>query len=223
MLIALVLAVTATASPAPPSLASLRVIANVHSTPLCSVLRTRVGPAIGALLENDATIDLAPPAFDRMYRSALLGSGSRWGGSLESLIGPVANKLKQIDDLLADKAFDEPRLAQVKARLGAAEAQQKSALNVISGYDATSQLSDILNAGDTSLVSQVHRAGFFGAARSIGFQGPRTTPGRMDISLAYNPYRPFAQAIIDMRTQAMDAESVAASSIAPIVTACQAP
>jgi hypothetical protein len=242
MLIALVLAATATASPAPPSLASLRVIANVRSTPLCSVLRTRVGPAIGALLENDATIDLAPVRFNQMYREALLSPEWGWGqpsagafvnlGNLESLVGPLVKNLKQIDDLLADKAFDDPRLAPVKKQLEAAEAQQKAALNVVSGYDATAESWDILNAGHTALAASqpsqrifthFDSAAFFGGAQSLRYQGPRSSPGRFDISLAYNPYRPFAQAIIDMRAQAAVAESVAAASIAPLVASCQAP
>lgn len=60
MFLALILAATTAATPPTPSLASLRVIANVRSTPLCSVMRARVGPAIAALLENDATLDQAP-------------------------------------------------------------------------------------------------------------------------------------------------------------------
>ena len=125
MFLALILAAATTAAPPPPSLASLRVIANVRSTPLCSTMRSRVGPAIAALLENDATLDLAPRRFDRMYRDALLApmwdprSGSAEHfinlGNLEALIGPLTKNLKQIDDLLAEKAFDEARLTPVKS------------------------------------------------------------------------------------------------------------
>ena len=240
MFLALVLVATTAATPPPPSLASLRVIANVRSTPLCSVMRARVGPAIAALLENDATLDQAPPAFDRMYRDALLSP--KWGwdqpntrgfinlGNLESLIGPLTKNLKQMDDLLADKSFSEPRLATVKAQLEAVEAQQKAALNIISGYDATSLTWDILTTGKTTLAasqpsphifSQFDSAGFYGGAQASQ-QGPRSTPGRFDISLAYNPYAPFAQAIIDMRAQGSDAESLAASTIAPIAESCRA-
>ncbi len=242
MLLPLILAATVSATPAPPSLASLRVIANVRSTPLCSVMRTRVAPAITALLENDATLDQAPRGFDQMYRNALLSPPSGWGdpgargfinmGNLESLIGPLVQNLKKIDDALADKSFTEPRLAAIKSELGAVEAQQKAALNVISGYDATALTWDVLTLGQTSLAAsqpspriagQFDSAGFFGGSATQDvrtLQGPRSTPGRFDISLAYNPYEHFAQSIIDSRAQGASAESAAASTIAPIVEAC---
>lgn len=233
--------VAPTPAPGPAPLASLPVIANVRATPICSAMRTHVGPAIAALLENDATLDLAPGGLNRIYRDSLLSAASGWGvpdsrvfinrGNLEALIGPLTANLKQIDDLLADHVFDGPALAPVKAELDAVEAQQKAALNVISGYDATSSTWDILNAGYTTLAasqpsprifSRFDSAGFFGTTQSPRFQGPRDTPGRFDISLAYNPLRPFAQAIVDMRAQGTSAESTAAATIAPIVASCQA-
>ncbi len=240
MFLAFVLAAT-TAAPSPsPSLASLRIIANVRSTPMCSTMRTRVGPAIAALLENDATLDRAPMAFDRIYRDKLLSSTWGWGqpdprgfinlGNLESLIGPIAKNLKQIDDQLADTAFSQPRLAAVKTQLESVEAQQKAALNILSGYDATSLTWGILTAGETTLAvsqpsprifSQFDSMGLYSGAR-VSRQGPRSTPGRFDISLAYNPYAHFSQAVIDMRAAGSDAESLAATTIAPIVESCQA-
>jgi len=202
-------------------------------------MRTRVAPAITALLENDATLDQAPLRFDRMYRDALLSPPAGWGrptvghfvnvGNLESLIGPLVKNIKQIDDLLADKSFNEPRLAAIKSELGAVEAQQQAALNVISGYDATELTYDFIVAGKTVLAAsqpspriaaQFDSAGFFGGTAPTT-QGPRSRPGRFDISLAYNPYEPFAQSIIDLRTQGASAESAAASTIAPIVATCR--
>ncbi len=240
MFLALILAATTAAAPSPPSLASLRVIANVRSTPVCSAMRTKVGPTIAALLENDATLDLAPARFDRMYRDALLAptwdprSGSAEHfinlGNLEALIGPLVKNLKQVDDLLADKIFDDARLAPVKSQLEAVEAQQKDALNVISGYDATSLTFDILTTGkivlaasqpSARIASQFDSSGFFGGAPSPMQQGPRSSPGRMDVSLGYNPYRPFAQSILDSRAVGSDAESVAASTIEPIAESCR--
>jgi hypothetical protein len=238
MLLPLILAATVSATPAPPSLASLRVIANVRSTPLCSVMRARVAPTITALLENDATLDQAPRGFDRMYRDALLSPASGWGqpsargfintGNLESLIGPLVQHIKKIDDLLADKSFNEPRLAQIKSEFEAVEAQQKAALNVITGYDATALAWDVLSGGETVLAAsqpspriaaQFDSADFFGGSAPTT-QGPRTTPGRFDISLAYNPYEPFSQSVIDFRAQGASAESAAASTITPIVESC---
>lgn len=240
MLVALVLAATAAATPPPPSLDSLRVIANVRSTPVCSVLRTRVGPAIGALLVNDVTLDHAPPAFDKTYRDELLSPPWGWGqpssenyinrGRIESLISPLVANLRLIDDMLADNAFEQPQLAAVKESLEAAEAEQKAALNVISGYDATAQTWQLLTAGKTSLAAsqpsqqiftQFDSTGIFGGAQSLKFQGPRETPGRFDTSLAYNPYAQFSRAITQMRLRGSDAESSAASTIAPVLRGCQ--
>lgn len=244
MLLSIVLAtatvVAPTPAPGPAPLASLKVIANVRSTPLCSALRSRVGPAIAALLQNDATIEQAPGRLNQIYRDTLLGAPSGWGspeahvfinrGSLEALVTPLTTNFKEVDDLLADHVFDGPALAQVKVQLDAVERQQKGALNVISGYDATSSTWDMLNAGYTTLAasqpsprifSRFDSAGFFGTTQSPRFQGPRTTPGRFDISLAYNPFRRFAQAIVDMRAQGMDAETTAANTIAPLIASCQ--
>ena len=144
-----------------------------------------------------------------MYRDKLLRTPFGWDagtprafinlGNLETLIGPLVKNFKQIDDLLADKSFNGPRLADIKKQLGAVEAQQKAALNVISGYDATALTWDILTSGHTDLAasqpspriaSQFDSAAVFGPAIE-STQGPRASPGRMDVSLAYNPYDSF--------------------------------
>lgn len=136
-------------------------------------------------------------------------------GNLESLIGPLVQNIKKIDDLLADKSFNEPRLSEIKGELGAVEARQKAALNVITGYDATALAWDVLSGGEMVLAAsqpsqriaaQFDSAGFFGGSAPTT-QGPRTTPGRFDISLAYNPYEPFSQSVIDFRAQGASAES----------------
>lgn len=243
MLLSIVLAtatvVAPTPAPGPAPLASLKVIANVRSTPLCSALRSRVGPAIAALLQNDDTLAQAPAGFNRIYRDSFLSAATGWGipdahyfldlGNLETLITPLTTNLKQVDDMLADHVFDGPALAPVKAQLDAVEAHQKDALNAISGYDETALAHGFFETGETTLaasqpsrriLSQFDNTGFFGTTASPRFQGPRTTPGRFDISLAYNPFRRFAQAIIDMRAQGMDAETTAANTIAPLIASC---
>lgn len=256
MVLALALAaMVSNPTPAPASLQPLKVIASVRATPLCSALRNNIAPAIASLLDNDAVMDRSVLVFGTTYQHALLSPTTfppnSWGfidrGHLTYLIGPMVANLKKIDNLLADhkvfvdnpKTADDRRLAQIKERLGEIEAQQKDALNVVSGYDATALLYDVLNAGvepawrsaleirsSTSSASLVNSSAFFGTQGSAGSQNqrflrPLTSPGRFDTSLAYNPFHIFSDAIVTARNKGTVAEAAAASVIAPIADYCR--
>lgn len=257
MLLALALAATInTATPIPASLEPLKVIASVRSTPLCTAMRNNIAPAIATLLDNDAVIDRSALAFDTIHKHALkdnpVFNPDPWGfidrGHLTYLIGPMVANLKKIDDLLADhKVFvdspttgDDQQLAQIKRRLDDIEAQQKDALNVVSGYDGTVLLYDILDTGvepawrsaleirsNSSSAALVNSSGFFGNSATAGSQNqrflhPRTSPGPFEESLAYNKFHIFSDAIIAARIKGTAAEASAAAIITPIANYCLA-
>jgi hypothetical protein len=122
--VALTVAVLAVGATPPPQ------IYHVVTTPLCARLHDRVAPAIGMMLENDATIKKSPPLFKQYNDAALYGpdageygtagqhnpSSGDPGGSmnpsqnlalqgLENLIRPIANNLIAIQTTL-----DSPEL-----------------------------------------------------------------------------------------------------------------
>ena len=117
---AAVLALGATPTPSPPPQ-----IYHIVTRPLCGQLHERIAPAMGMMLQNDATIKKSPGLF-KEYNSAALygadassGSGSRsngvagdpgGGGSnmsqniallgMENLIRPIANNIIAIQTIL---------------------------------------------------------------------------------------------------------------------------
>src|SRR6202050_2291678 len=105
---------TPTATPPPQ-------IYRVVGRPLCSELRQRIKPAIGMIMENDATIRKSPELFKQYNTASLYGSdpaagqsgpgGMDPGGSsngtqeiallgLENLIRPIANNIIAIQTVL---------------------------------------------------------------------------------------------------------------------------
>jgi hypothetical protein len=120
------------ATPTPPP-----TIYHVITRPLCSELHQHIAPAIGMMLQNDATIKKSPELFTQFNTSALYGhdagtagissNGTQGGGStagdaaagtlnssqniallgLENLIRPIANNIIAIQTLL-----DTPALLQ---------------------------------------------------------------------------------------------------------------
>lgn len=227
-------------------------IASVRSTPLCTAIRNNVAPAIAALLDNDTIMDKSVLAFDAIHKHALLDNPAfapdQWRfidlGHLTYLIGPMTDNLKKIDDLLADpKTFasnpstaDDRQLAQIKDELGVIEAQQKVALNVVSGYDSTALLRNFFADGPVGWASAIGiqtnspSAAFFNRAtlsdsqwsggRNQRFLHPLYSPGRFDESLAYNSFRVYSDAITAAHSKGATAEATAAATIAPIASYC---
>src|ERR1700678_3313707 len=80
----LLLVATATIAATPtPSATPPPQIDRVVSRPLCSELRQRIKPAIGMIMENDATIRKSPDLF-KQYNSASLNGGDPVGSAQSS-------------------------------------------------------------------------------------------------------------------------------------------
>jgi hypothetical protein len=167
-MIAMVAAVLVAASPTPPPQ-----IYHVVSRPLCSQLRQRIKPAIGMMMQNDATIAKSP-AFFKAYNMASLygnGAGAQGSGSLEdpgsngaqsmallgleTLIRPIANNIIAIQTALdapelrtgTGRQEDDKRLQEIRQRLLQALATQNASLDIISGFVDTQQMADLQHAG----------------------------------------------------------------------------
>lgn len=243
--LALLLGVTAAASPAPSStpLTPLKVIGSVRSTPLCTTLRESIGPAIAALLSNDDLIASSKPAFARLYHDDVLarseGRTHLDMNRLESLITPIVANVKRVDSLLAKKPND-PKLQAVRDRLQSVLAQQKESLNVLSGFIATEQLGEIQTAGPPDNWASVFSAKPQSnsppapslaqppAAKNLfsaGVQkaGPAQRDPRYDagnVGPSYNPFAPLVAQIEGQRVAAQSAESEAAQLVTDAVKEC---
>ncbi len=152
--------VPSAATPAPLDLKKIPVIVRIVSRPLCSALRTNVGPAIEKLLQNDHAIAASPPLLQE-YNLAL-GEGAQGSGRrqivllrTENLVDPLSNSLLAIKRLLADPRIfplhpataDQARLLKLKKRLDAAIAGQEVSLDIINGFVTTQQLGDMQHNG----------------------------------------------------------------------------
>jgi hypothetical protein len=180
-------------------------IYHVVSRPLCSELRQRIKPAIGMMMENDATIKKSPNLFKQYNAASLYGSdpgagqsgpgGMDPGGSsngtqeiallgLENLIRPIANNIIAIQTVLDSPelrtttglADDDKRLQDIRQKLLKALAAQNASLDIISGFVDTQQMANLQHAGE-AYIGEMSQPDTQGASSS--------TPGPNP--LAYSP------------------------------------
>jgi hypothetical protein len=145
------------AAPAPVA-TPLKTISHQHVSPLCTGLRRNIGPAIGRVLQNDKLIANSRPLFkDFVHNAAIAGSGAQDLAvmRLERLIGPMVKNANEIERLLNDPYIfpkvavsdSDRQLLAMRQHLREVVAQQKSALDVISGFVDTQQLGELQAAG----------------------------------------------------------------------------
>jgi hypothetical protein len=169
-------AVAATPTPPPQ-------IYHIVTRPLCAELHDKIGPAIGMMLQNDATIKKGPALFKAYNDAALYGNGAgESGGSdpaagdsggtsntsqsiallgLENLIRPIANNVIAIQTLLdspellhgTGRPDDDARLQAIREQLLKALAAQSASLDIISGFVDTQQMADLQHAGEAYINS----------------------------------------------------------------------
>src|SRR5580692_5782480 len=179
----LLLVATATIAATPtPSATAPPQIYRVVSRPLCSELRQRIKPAIGMIMQNDATIRKSPDLFKQYNTASLDGSdpgGAQSGpgamdpgGSsngtqemallgLENLIRPIANNIIAIQTMLdspelrtaTGRQDDDKRLRDIREKLLKALAAQNASLDIISGFVDTQQMADLQHAGEAYISS----------------------------------------------------------------------
>lgn len=146
----------ALAMPAPAA-TPLRTITHVHVSPLCTGLRRNIGPAIGKVLQSDHYIAQSRPLFRNYVQAESTGSASKdlTVSRLETLIRPLVQNSDAIEKLLNDPyvfprvaiSDSDRQLLEMRAQLQQIDAQQKNALDVISGFVSTQQLGELQTEG----------------------------------------------------------------------------
>jgi hypothetical protein len=158
-------------------------IYRVVTRPLCAELHEHIAPAIGMMLQNDATIKKSPELFKQYNAASLYGSdagtaqndpvkGDPGAGTanasqnmalqgMENLIRPIANNIIAIQTTLDSPALltgtgrpdDDQRLREIRAKLLKALAAQNASLDIISGFVDTQQMADLQHAGEAYINS----------------------------------------------------------------------
>jgi hypothetical protein len=136
----------------------LKTIKHVYATRLCTGLRRSIGPAVARVLQNDQVIAASRPLFQDYVRSNSTGSGGAVDMDvlrLENLITPLVQNTEQIEHLLNDSIYprrpqsDTDRdLLRMREHLASVLAQQKQALDLISGFVDTQQMGELKAAGN---------------------------------------------------------------------------
>jgi hypothetical protein len=210
------IAATPAPSPTPPPQ-----IYRVVSRPLCSELRQRIKPAIGMMLENDATIRKSPNLFKQYNAASLDGNdagaaqsgpgamdpGGTSNGSqeiallgLENLIRPIANNIIAIQTVLDSPELrtttglpdDDKRLQDLRQKLLKALAVQNASLDIISGFVDTQQMANLQHAGE-AYIAEVNQPETQRAISST----PAPAPLSYDPNYAGLPPNPYT---IDLAT-----------------------
>lgn len=176
---ALVLAVSvATPKPAatPP-----KTIIHERVSPLCTGLRNNIGPAIGKVLQNDATIAQSRPLLRNYVKAASTGSASKdlQVSRIERLISPLVNNTAAIEKLLNDpyvfpkvvRSESDKQLLEMRAYLQQVVDQQKAALDVINGFVTTEQLGQLQQEG-SDIYQRLTATHEITAAQGGGLRGP---------------------------------------------------
>ncbi|MGC9991156.1 MAG: hypothetical protein ABSD52_01995 [Candidatus Cybelea sp.] len=214
--VAATVAATPVPSPTPPPQ-----IYHIVSRPLCSELRQRIKPAIGMMMENDATIKKSPSLFKQYNAASLYGSdpgtaqsgpgamdpGGSSNGSqqiallgLENLIRPIANNIIAIQTLLDSPELrtttgledDDKRLQDIRQKLLKALASQNASLDIISGFVDTQQMANLQHA-DEGYIAEMNQPDTQRASSST----PAPDPLAYDPNYAGLPPNPYT---IDLAT-----------------------
>ncbi|HEY9179474.1 MAG TPA: hypothetical protein VIO32_02065 [Candidatus Baltobacteraceae bacterium] len=233
LLLGLLLAAAAQATPPPASwLDQLKTIATVRSTPMCSALHERVGPAIASIIDNDTKIASSGPIFGSMYHDDVITrSGLRMSFDvmrMENLITPIARNISSAQSQLSHLPKD-PDLDAVRAQLQDLLDRQNDALNVISGFVDTYQMGEL--QGRTSTVPRsggraaqkpaTGATNLLNAGLPVSPGSPKTAAE--DSSNVYggsSPYGSFAMQVSTFRKNQDAAEKAASELVSAAVDRC---
>ncbi|HEY8314492.1 MAG TPA: hypothetical protein VIG51_10010 [Candidatus Baltobacteraceae bacterium] len=138
-----------------------KTITHVHSSPFCTTLRENIGPAIGALIQNNIAIGNGRALFLKMARDRYLSGAPGMALDmdmvpLDRLVGGMVKNLAATDAALDDSqrfpaqpgTQQERRLIEMRKELEAIADRQRQALNILSGtyYGYTSN--ELLQRGN---------------------------------------------------------------------------
>ncbi|MDP9024178.1 MAG: hypothetical protein M3N13_02235 [Candidatus Eremiobacteraeota bacterium] len=149
----------ATQSPAPASAKTPPPqIIHVYTRRVCSLLEKTIRPAIGMILQNDKTIAKSPQIF-KDYNFAM-GYGSQGSQDMavmhmENLVSPLVDNILAAQKLLSQpnlfpavpRSEDDRRAVRLKEETLRTLASQEAALDIINGFVATQQLSQMQHEG----------------------------------------------------------------------------
>jgi len=244
LLVGLILstAIAATPTPKPP----YPEIAHVVSNRFCGALRTNVGPAIKAMLDNDQMIAQSKPLFTQYNK--YVGTGSLGMRDLtlvrmENLVGPLVKNLADSEKYLQDPLIfpdpptnaEEAQLLDIRNKLEQVTAAQEESLDVINGFVATEQLGQVQHEGfdqanaingDTNGMipkptadPMTHDTSIAGLPPNPYYIDPATVPG---LSVGTNRYTHVLDGLQWTRDQATTHEAVAAKAVIDSLRLCNA-
>ena len=141
-------------------------IYRIKVRPLCSALHGKIAPAVGMMLQNDATIAKSPKLFEDYAKGGFdvdsedpdHNASARQNLSvlrLENLVSPLVNNILAIQKMLEDPAVfpasaqsgDEQKLVVLKKQMLTSLASQQAALDIINGFVTTQQLGAMQHEG----------------------------------------------------------------------------
>ncbi len=148
----------AATAPVPvPTASPLKTIKHVYATRLCTGLRRSVLPAVGHILQNDHVIATSRPLFQDYVKTTSMGSQAATDMDvmrLERLIDPLVKNTQATEQALRDTVYPrkpqsdtDKQLLQIRAHLAQVLAEQKRALDLVSGFVDTQQLGELQAAG----------------------------------------------------------------------------
>jgi hypothetical protein len=245
------------ASTAPaPAPTPLKTIIRIHTSPLCTGLRRAIGPAVGKVLQNDGYIARSRPMFKDYVANSTLGSKAGVDMDvmhMETLIGPLVQNTQAIERYLNDPILKrraltdtDKQLIEMRQQLLAVLAQQKQALDLISGFVDTQQLGELQAAGheyDKAIMgADVGTKGQGPTAASTPAGAPTTAPNELlnaglpgspsdpratdprysgsGNSVGYNPLKVFDQQVGVYQQAISSNENLAAQAVMKAAVEC---
>lgn len=179
------------AAPTPAATPHLKTISHVFAKRLCTGLRRSIAPAVGHVLQNDRAMALSRPLFQSFVKNSSTGSQGATDMDvmhLERLIDPMVKNTEAIEKLLNDTVFprkaqseEDKQLLAMRAHLEEVLAEQKHALDLISGFVDTQNMGELQGAGheyDSQISSSntVHGGNAQVAQNATGGNTPQTSP-----------------------------------------------
>lgn len=228
-----------------PSPTPLKTITHVRAQRLCTGLKRSVYPAVGRVLKDDQYIAQSRPFFQDYVKQSATGNHAAVDLDvmrLERYITPLVQNTQAIEALLNDPVYpvhpasqSDEDLNAMRDRLREVLAEQKQALDLISGFTDTQQLGELQQEGKeyqsaaapnrqttpppqgapTEAPNEILNAGIPNPQRSYD---PRyTTTNSLE---GFNPLNAFDQRMIEYQQQISSSENDASKAIFQAVREC---
>jgi hypothetical protein len=234
-------------TPAPKLATPPPEIGHVVSRPFCSALRNNIGPAIGAILANDAVIKQGPQLFSDYNKAVGNGDMSETSRQMtmvkmENMVGPIVANIETVEKKLQDAAVfhnpprtaDEAKTVAMQQQLLDVLAMQKASLDIVNGFVQTQQLGDMQHQGfgeiqaatapdtasngiQTTPNPLMVDPNAAGLPQDPHFIDPTTIPG---LSVGFNPITRLNEGLKWTQTEAHSREDLASKAIFDAVHLC---